>query len=68
VIPLPRSIYLDYHATTPVDRRVADRIYQYMTEEFGNANSTDHEYGDRAESAIKKAAQHVADLIGASPR
>ena len=68
MIPLPRSIYLDYHATTPVDCRVADRIYQYMTEEFGNANSTDHEYGDRAESAIKQAAQHVADLIGASPR
>lgn len=68
MIPLPRSIYLDYHATTPVDRRVADCIYQYMTEEFGNASSTDHEYGDRAESAVKQSAQHVADLIGASPR
>jgi len=61
-------IYLDYHATTPVDRRVADRIYHYMTEEFGNASSTDHEWGDRAEAAIKQAAQQVADLIGASPR
>lgn len=39
-----------------------------MTEEFGNASSIDHEYGDRAESAIKQSAQHVADLIGASPR
>ncbi|MDX2229686.1 MAG: cysteine desulfurase family protein [Leptolyngbyaceae cyanobacterium bins.349] len=61
-------IYLDYHATTPVDRRVADRIYHYMTEEFGNASSTDHEWGDRAETAIKQAAKQVADLIGASPR
>ena len=65
---LPRSIYLDYHATTPVDRRVADRVYQYMTEEFGNASSTDHEYGDRAEAAVKKAAKQVADLVGALPR
>ncbi len=61
-------IYLDYHATSPVDRRVADRIYHYMTEEFGNASSTDHAWGDRAEAAIQQAAQQVADLIGASPR
>lgn len=61
-------IYLDYHATTPVDRRVADRIYHYMTEEFGNASSTDHEWGDRAETAIKQAAKEIADLIGASLR
>jgi cysteine desulfurase len=61
-------IYLDYHATTPVDRRVADRIHHYMTEEFGNASSTDHAWGDRAEAAIKQAAKQVADLIGASPK
>ena len=68
MISVARPIYLDYHATTPVDRRVADRVYQYMTEEFGNASSTDHEYGDRAEEAIKQAAKNVATLIGASPR
>ncbi|MDG2991988.1 cysteine desulfurase [Candidatus Synechococcus calcipolaris G9] len=59
---------MDYHATTPVDSRVADRIYQCMTEEFGNASSTDHEWGDRAEAAVKEAACQVADLVGASPR
>ncbi|HBB35591.1 MAG TPA: aminotransferase [Cyanobacteria bacterium UBA8803] len=63
-----RSIYLDYHSTTPVDRRVADRIYHYMTEEFGNASSVDHSWGDRAEEAIKHAAKQVAKLVGASPR
>lgn len=63
-----QPIYLDYHATTPVDRRVADMLYRYMTEEFGNASSTDHAWGDRAETAIKQAAKQVADLIGASPR
>ena len=61
-------IYLDYHATTPVDRRVADRIYHYMTEEFGNASSVDHSWGDRAEDAVKQAAKQVAELVGASPR
>ncbi len=63
-----RPIYLDYHSTTPVDRRVADRIYHYMTEEFGNASSVDHEYGDRAEEAVKQAAIQVASLVGAHKR
>jgi cysteine desulfurase len=61
-------IYLDYHATTPVDLRVADRVSHSMTQEFGNASSTDHEFGDRASTAIQQAAQQVSDLIGASPR
>ncbi|MBW4554167.1 MAG: cysteine desulfurase [Aphanocapsa sp. GSE-SYN-MK-11-07L] len=61
-------IYFDYHATTPVDHRVADCVYQYMVTEFGNASSVDHEWGDRAEAAVQKAAKHVADLLGASSR
>lgn len=61
-------IYLDYHATTPVDPRVADRVYHFMTREFGNASSTDHEWGDRADAAVKQAARQVATLVGASPR
>jgi cysteine desulfurase len=62
------EIYLDYHATTPVDPRVADRVYHHMVAEFGNASSIDHQYGDRAEIAVKQAAQQVADLVGASSR
>lgn len=61
-------IYLDNHATTPVDLRVADRIYHYITIEFGNASSVDHEWGDRAANAVKQASKHVADLVGASQR
>jgi cysteine desulfurase len=61
-------IYLDYHATTPVDPRVAEKMLYAMTEGFGNASSIDHEVGDRAEAAVKSAARHVADLVGASPR
>jgi cysteine desulfurase len=67
-IPGKKPIYLDYHATTPTDPRVANLMLYYMTEEFGNANSIDHEYGDRAETAVKQAAQQVADLIGSLPR
>ncbi len=37
-------IYLDYHATTPVDPRVAELMLHYMTTEFGNASSTDKDY------------------------
>ncbi|MCG9890104.1 MAG: cysteine desulfurase [Thermosynechococcaceae cyanobacterium MS004] len=63
-----KPLYLDYHATTPTDSRVANLMLHYMTEEFGNANSTDHEWGNHAESAIKQSARYVADLIGTSPR
>ncbi|MDT9200180.1 cysteine desulfurase [Limnospira fusiformis KN01] len=61
-------IYLDYHATTPVDPRVAEKILHYMTVEFGNANSIDHIYGDRTQKAVSQAARQVAELVGASPR
>ena len=61
-------IYLDYHATTPVDPRVAEKILHAMTHGFGNASSIDHEVGDRAEAAVKAATRYVADLVGASPR
>ncbi|NJK51896.1 MAG: cysteine desulfurase [Leptolyngbyaceae cyanobacterium CRU_2_3] len=66
--PIERSIYLDYHASTSTDLRVANLMLHYMTEEFGNASSLDHEWGDRADAAIQQAAKQVADLIGASMR
>ena len=63
-----RLIYLDYHATTPVDHRVAQKVLWAMTDGFGNASSTDHEIGDAAEAAVKEAKSHIADLVGALPR
>lgn len=63
-----RPIYLDYHATTPVDPRVASVVMQYMLTEFGNASSIDHIYGDKADRAVKQATKQVADLVGAVPR
>lgn len=61
-------IYLDYHATTPCDRRVADRILHTLTDEFGNANSIDHVYGDTAAKAVKEAKNAIANLIQSSPQ
>ncbi|MCG6134532.1 MAG: cysteine desulfurase [Nostoc sp. LLA-1] len=61
-------IYLDYHSTTPVDPRVAEKVMYYMTTAFGNANSVDHGYGDTAAKAVKQARQQIAELINASPK
>lgn len=59
-----RPIYLDYHATTPVDPRVATLVLNAMTTTFGNANSIDHLYGEEAAALIEVARGHVADLVG----
>jgi cysteine desulfurase len=61
------GIYLDHHATTPVDPRVAEAVLRHMLEDFGNANSVDHTYGERAAAALDAAADAVADLLSADP-
>jgi cysteine desulfurase len=63
---MSNPIYLDYYATTPVDRRVADKVYDYMVNNFGNSSSTDHIFGDQAQQAVKTAKQKIADLINSS--
>ena len=58
-------IYMDYHATTPVDPRVLDAMLPYLREEFGNAASRSHVFGWKAEEAVERAREQVAKLIGA---
>ena len=66
---MPRlPVYLDYHATTPVDRRVLDRMLPYFTETFGNPASSTHAWGWKAQEAVEQSRREVAALIGASPR
>ncbi|MGE5413831.1 MAG: IscS subfamily cysteine desulfurase [Syntrophomonadaceae bacterium] len=61
-------IYMDYHATTPVDPRVLEAMLPYFREEFGNAASKSHGFGWKAEEAVEAAREELARLVGASSK
>jgi cysteine desulfurase len=61
-----QPIYLDYAATTPVDERVAQAMWPWLMEHFGNPASS-HAWGSKARQAVESARHHVAALVGAQP-
>lgn len=61
-------VYLDYAATTTVDKRVAEKMIPYLTETFGNPASNSHAFGWEAEEAVEKARADIAALINADPK
>ena len=70
--PLPAGvrlpIYMDNHATTPMDPRVLDSMLPYFGTIFGNAASRNHQFGWEAEQAVDKAREQISKLIGCTPK
>lgn len=66
--PVKLPIYMDHHATTPVDPRVLDAMLPYFAQTFGNASSRNHVFGWEAEAAVDEARRQVASAIHASEK
>ena len=67
-MPPELPVYLDHHATTPVDARVLEAMLPFFYEQYGNASSPHHAYGQAARDAVATAREQVAQLLNVTPR
>ena len=61
---MTKPIYLDHNATTPLDKRVLDKMIPYFSEVYGNASSIDHLHGNHAKQAVQLARDDIAKNLG----
>ncbi|MBS1258876.1 MAG: Cysteine desulfurase IscS [Candidatus Scalindua arabica] len=61
---MAKPIYLDHNATTPLDKRVLEKMIPYFSEVYGNASSIDHLHGHHAKQAVQKAREDIAKILG----
>ncbi|MFB6306500.1 MAG: cysteine desulfurase family protein [Flavobacteriales bacterium] len=66
-MPKTSPIYYDHAATTPVHPQVVEVMKHYFLEEFGNASSTTHPYGEKAKKAIEGAKKQMAEILNGDP-
>jgi cysteine desulfurase len=65
---LMSPIYMDHNATTPTDARVFAAMKPWFEQHFGNASSHSHAYGWQAQTAVKRAREQMAALLGCEPK
>src|SRR5437867_4502060 len=61
------TVYLDCNATAPIEPRVCEQVVRFLSEEFGNAGSRTHEFGNRAKVAVQRAREQVASVVNVKP-
>ena len=63
---MSNKIYLDYQATTPVSKKILDKMLPFFSENFGNPHSNNHEFGRNANDAVEEARENIADLTNSN--